>query len=204
MSAIAKINLTINQNWEQLITVGKTLQAKAHAGKLPEANWIESYQDYRYDLNEFGSVQFFDPITDPTDPKFSTVSYCGKIVEGMLPWSRKFRQDFADLNLVTFTYLETAGNITKHCDRLDPETAHLGHCRVIYVINDTNAVTYAELDGHIESYPSRAKTAWLLDTSKPHWIENNQIRQVLQITFHEPFAKVQARMSGLVLNYGHI
>jgi hypothetical protein len=195
--AIEKINLIIHQDWTKLTDLTNRVLVQGAEGKLPKGKFYEEYDDYRYDLNTYGSVFFLDSLSDPGTPKYSSSMIGGKIVETLLPWSADCRKLFDGLNLVSFTYFVTKGNLAPHSDGHLEGQADEGHCRLNYIVNDTDAMTYVDNDGKIESYPSHANTAWLLDTTKTHWVVNSQYRQVLQFNFSSSFDKVFNYISNL-------
>jgi hypothetical protein len=47
-------------------------------------------------------------------------------------------------------------------------------------------------DGETQSYPTKANTAWLVNTQKTHWVVNHQPRHLFMLTFNRPFAEMLA------------
>jgi hypothetical protein len=193
---VKKINLVIHQDWSEVMFVNQSIRERVSSGQLPDPVWVEEYGDYKYNFGNFGAIQFLDGLADHTTPKYSTSMFYGKMVESMLPWTKEIRNTFKELNIAGFTYYETAGNISPHIDGQINGQAEQGHCRLNYIINDTDAVTYVDNNGNIESHGSESGSAWLIDTTKLHWVKNNQERQVFQITFHDPFKRVSDYLSG--------
>jgi hypothetical protein len=115
-------------------------------------------------------------------------SISGPILESMLPWTKQLRKEMSEIDLSAIMFLECNQDMIPHADGKPLGVSH--HCRINYMINDCDSVTYVDNNGTIESYPTVAGTAWLLDVSKLHWVKNNQKRHAFQLTFYKPFDEV--------------
>lgn len=184
-NAVEQLNIKFNQDWSKICALLDNLQHRWKNNELKQSTWVEEYKVTRYDLGALGSFIPLDSIT--ANPKTGfTVN--GKLLEAMLPWSKKIKNDFADSGLVSMSFLECHEDLKPHVDGQEPGIT--GHCRLNYIIHDCDAVTYLDNNGKIESYPSTAGTAWLVDTTKLHWVKNGQKRQLFQLMFHRPFSEV--------------
>jgi len=188
MLAIAKINLQINQNWDKVVKLHKLIREQWVNGTLPEHKkiWISNYNEYRYDFGDKGS---FNGLDEVTAEKFKASALNGEVITAHLPWISKFKEDFKDINPVSFSILETNGSLLKHADETEfPEVVF--HCKLNYIIHNANGTTYADNNGTIENYPSVAGACYLLDTTKVHWVECEETRHMFSVGFHRPFAEV--------------
>jgi hypothetical protein len=107
----------------------------------------------------------------------------------MLPWTTIFKKDLEHFN-ISLNFYASIGELKPHVDGYSAEIAKNGHCRMNYILHDCNATSYVDNDGVIESYPSIGGNAYLLDTTKPHWVINNEKRYVFQCVFYHPFDQV--------------
>jgi hypothetical protein len=185
---ISKIELQIDQDWNPLIQ--KFNYLKKILANFPEekAKYIEGYKSYRYDFGDSGSIIFYDILTST---KKTASGWSGKLVENFLPWISRLKTDLSDLNLVAIGIQENLENLSIHADGQESSTT-VKHCKLNYIIDDYTDVTYVR-DNHnnINNYCSTKNTAWLIDTTKPHWTENNtKPRYIFQLTFHQDFDEV--------------
>ena len=184
-NAVAQINIKFNQDWSKIIDLLHHVQEKYNNGLLKQGQWIEEYMITRYDLGTMGSFIPLDSITK--NPKTgSTIN--GLLLETLLPWSKKLKSDFRNSGLVSLAFLECCEDLEPHVDGQEPGI--VGHCRLNYIVYDCDSVTYLDNDGLIENYPSIGGTAWLVDTTKLHWVKNGEKRYLFQLMFHRPFSEV--------------
>lgn len=187
ISAVSRIDFYIDQDWSKLISAYDTIRKQWISGDLKGQKWVEEYQTYQYNFGSFGSLVSLDSISEQEN---SAAMLNGQIVESFLPWIKQLKQDMSEVDLIAITFFETNGPIKKHVDGVIKDHNFKGHCRLNYVISDCDAVTYVDNNGTIESYPSQSATAWLLDTQKPHWVENHSTRHLFQLAFNRPYREV--------------
>lgn len=189
--ASAKLDITINQDWSRIIDIYSTMREKWISGALcldsKNSHWDTEYQDLGY----LGSLISLDNRTEQSK---QCCTLAGKIVESKLPWIKQLKSDCADLRLESIGIMGTTTSISGHVDLHNLEVDQQGHCRIIYIINDSDCITYVKNNNQLEQYPSVAGTAWLLDTTKYHWVEKKsgpeEIRYVFQLTFYKKFEEV--------------
>jgi hypothetical protein len=189
LSAVSKIDLFIDHDWTDLISAYNAVREKWISGTLRDKKWVDEYQTYQFDFGAFGSLISLDSISDQQN---SASMLNGKIVESFLPWIKQMKHDFMEIDLIAVTFFETKGPIKRHADGVVKNENFKGHCRLNYIITDCEAITYVDNNGKIESYPSHSGTAWLLDTQKPHWVENSDTRHLFQLSFNRPYHEVLA------------
>ena len=141
--------------------------------------------DHHY---HFGATGCFSTLDCVTETARDSALLSGAIVTAQLPWTAKLREDFAPLKIFNFDISGMTGSFKPHVDRKPGYDG--AHCRINYMLNDTAAVTYAQGKHGVESYPGHVHTAWLLDTTKTHWVDNSQSRYIFQINLHEPYDTV--------------
>ena len=184
-TAIRPVDVAITQDWTKLIALFDSLRTRWQNNQLENGVLIPESGDCRY---YFGNTGCFTTLDCVTGHAQDSALLSGAIVDSQLPWIKQLEQDFAPLKIFNFDISGMTGSFTPHVDR---KPGHDGaHCRINYMLNNTAAVTYAQgLDG-VESYPGRVHTAWLLDTTKTHWVDNSQSRYIFQINFHESYDTV--------------
>ena len=187
-SAILQVDLVISHDWSKTVSLYNLIYKKWIQDELPGKKWVEEYHTYQFDFSSYGSLVSLDSITD----KEKTAGMLnGPIVESTLPWIKNLKKDLSSLNLVAVAFYETQGSIHRHKDGLLSDQKDKGHCRLNYIVTDCEAVTYVDSDGVIDHYPSIANTAWLLNTQKEHWVENQTKRHLFQLTFNQPYEEVR-------------
>jgi hypothetical protein len=184
--AVAKLDVKFNQDWSKIIDLYNNVNARWQADNMPEGHWVEDYQATRYD---FGSACAFIPLDAITEERKVAGALVGKLFDSMLPWADDFKRDLGQFNL-SLNFYESIRGLKPHIDGHSPEIMEKGHCRMNYILYDCNAMTYVDNDGVIESYPSIGGNAYLLDTTKLHWVVNNEKRYAFQCVFFHPFEEV--------------
>jgi len=184
---VSKIDLRIHQDWNPLIE--KCDRIKNVLKNFSEEKAIRGGKNYgslRYDFGESGSFMFFDDITTE---KRTAGAMSGILVESFLPWINRLKEDLSDLNLVSVAFQFNAGNLRRHADANDD---CVKECKVNYIIDDYTDKTYTDdLHGTVSNYPSVKNSAWLIDTSKYHWVTNNtKTRYIFQLAFHQDYDEV--------------
>jgi hypothetical protein len=185
---LSKIELLIEHDWNPLIQ--KYQYLKKTLANFPETNgkYIDGYKTFRYDLGESGSITYFDSLTQN---KKGAGRISGPMVENFLPWISKLKEDLTDLNLVGVSLQENTEKLLAHRDGQEDLTV-TKHCNLNYILDDHTDITYVQdTQGNTKQYFSVKNTAWLLDTTKKHWTENNtRARYVFQLTFHQDYDEV--------------
>jgi hypothetical protein len=191
--SISKINLRIEQDWAPVIQKFDRVKNLLISYPTEKAKWIDGYKGFRYDFGQSGSFLFFDSITEH---KKTAGALSGLMLENVLPWLSQLKIDFAELNLASAGIQGSVGKLLKHRDGQELiETKK--HCKLNYIIDDYTDITYVENDNNnISEYPSIKNTAWLIDTTKNHWVENNTgPRYIFQLTFHQAYNEVAEWLS---------
>lgn len=182
---LAKIDIKFIQDWSPLIKTYNKLN-RVTEGKPKSAKYIKNFKSYRFDFGSSGALVTFDSIVSGTDYA-SNVS--GPMVENKLPWTNRLRQDMSDLNIAGITFQSNFGSLLPHIDGQEKDSTNF-HCKLNYIVDDFDACTYADDGDTILSYPSARDTAWLLDTTKRHWVNGNGQRYIFQICFHQKYSEV--------------
>jgi hypothetical protein len=185
---ISKIQFLIDHDWNTLIQ--KYQYLKKTLVNFPESKgkYIGGYNAFRYDFGPAGSIIYYDSLTQN---KKAAGAISGTIVENFLPWVSKLKADLSELNLVSISFQENTENLLAHRDGQENSTI-TKHCKLNYILDNYTDVTYTQDDnGIINTYSSIKNTAWLIDTTKKHWTENNtRARYVFQLTFHRDYNEV--------------
>lgn len=195
MSCI-QVNLKINQDWSELIKRYEV--TRRFCIKHPETGkWRDALVMNRHDFGHNGSYAFFNSIT-----KNPGTAGClsGSIVESMLPWAAKLREDLKGLTIDSIAFQGNREGLHPHTDLKDEVLT--GHCKLNYMINDQDYTTFVDSGTGIMSHPTKKDTAWLLDTTKYHWVNGQGMRYIFQLTFKDPFDKVQEYLEQRNLSYG--
>jgi hypothetical protein len=140
----------------------------------------------RFDFGNHGSLISFDHIVSGND---TAGAISGLLVETELPWVGKLKNDLAELNLVSIAFQRNFGSLAPHSDGQEHADT-IFHCALNYIIDDFDACTYVQDGNNILSYPSKKNTAWLLDTTKMHWVDGSAQRYVFQLRFHQKHSEV--------------
>jgi len=192
-----QINLKIaNQDWSLLKS--KLDQTKAFCIKNPERGvWYEGVHSYRYDFGNFGSFMPFDVIT--ANPN---VAGCmsGLMVESSLAWAKQLRKDLAGLTISSISFQYNTEGLLRHVDG-QYDTSIKNHCKLNYMISDENYSTFIDTGKEILSHPTKKDTAWLIDTTLPHWVSGEGTRYIFQVGFHDSYDTVYQHLERLNLNY---
>jgi hypothetical protein len=185
-SAVTQVDLQINTNWNRLIDLFDSVNQKYKDNQLTDGIFVKEYNTMQYNFGELGCFISLDNLTDNPG---ESASLNGKILEHMLPCSQQIKHDLKDLDLVSMSILECTNDIHPHIDS-QVQSDLPGQCRINYIIAGEDAVTFVDNDGQIESYRSIPGTAWLLDTTKLHWVKNSSRRHLFQLTFYQPYQTV--------------
>lgn len=190
-TASAKLDLTINQDWSRIVNIYSTMREKWINNELKLDSRNEHWSTDYYNFGNLGSLISLD---NRTEKRKQCCTLTGKIIESQLPWIKQLKEDLTELGLESIGIMGTTASISGHVDLHNPEVDAVGHCRIIYMINNSDTVTYVKNNQQVEHYPSDANTAWLLDTTKYHWVEKQsgteEIRYVFQLTFYKQFSEV--------------
>jgi hypothetical protein len=185
---ISKIQFLIDHDWNPLIQ--KYQYFKKTLINFPESKgkYIDGCNEYRYDFGAAGSIIYYNSITQN---KKAAGAISGAIVENFLPWVSKLKADFSELNLVAIAFQENTENLLAHRDGQENHST-TQHCKLNYILDNYTDVTYVQDDnGTVNTYSSIKNTAWLIDTTKKHWTENNtEPRYLFQLVFHQDYHKI--------------
>jgi hypothetical protein len=191
--ATHQIDLKFNQDWSKVINLYNKISKKWDNHELTTSfhsateDWVKE-NDGGVELFRVGNAGYFLPMDELTKNSSVGGSISGPILELLLPWTKQLRKDMEEIDLSSIMFLECNQDMIPHVDGKPLGVSH--HCRINYMINDCDSVTCVDNNGTIESYPTVAGTAWLLDVSKLHWVNNNQTRHTFQLTFHRPFDEI--------------
>ena len=185
---IKNIDLLKNTDWKKIDKVASQLFIKIKEGKYEDHVTHEvAYNADIYSLKNNGSVIVNYGLTDGKP----WLNWCGHFLETMIPWSKNVKDLFLknNLNFINFSYFEHDSYVKPHIDGKKENEKNLGHCNINFIVSceDTNARTWVRHEDITLSYNSIPDTAWLLDTTKTHAIENNGLRKIFQIKFHDSF-----------------
>ena len=182
---LSKIDIKFINDWSLLIKKYQKFQQVLTA-KSGSGEYIEGYKACRYDFGTSGSLVSYDSIVSGTDVASSAN---GKIVEAELPWIDKLKQNMSELNIQAVAFQSNFGSLNPHCDGQE-ESGTIFHCKLNYIIDDYDACSYVKDGETVLSYPSIKDTAWLLDTTKLHWVNGTGQRYIFQICFHQKYSEV--------------
>jgi hypothetical protein len=178
---ISKINLKILQDWSSLIERFEYFNKLfLNTPKEKAKVWSEYV---RYDIGDYGSFTYYNASVREIGGVIS-----GAMVTTLLPWIDQMKNDLSELNLAGFAFQGNARDVSPHVDGQESSDTNK-HCKLNYIIDNYDDKTYAKDDqGNVEFYPSHKDTAWLLDTTKNHWIAHNtRPRYIFQLSFHQDF-----------------
>jgi len=189
---IKNIDLLKNTDWSKVDKIAAHLFTKIKEGKYEEHVTHEAaYSADIYSIKNNGSVIANYNLTDGKP----WLAWCGHFLETMLPWSKNVKDHFLknNLNFVNFSYFEHDSYVKPHIDGKKDSEKNAGHCNINFIVacEDTNAHTWVKDGDTMLSYNSTPNTAWLLDTTKTHAIENNGLRKIFQIKFHDSFDTIK-------------
>jgi hypothetical protein len=175
--AVARIDLAIKQDWTAMIGAFDDIKNKVRATPLEKKHRITD--GYTLIVSDWDRNWCFYEVEN-----YPGLVLKGKILESFLHWITQMQTDMREIGLFALSFVEISGCVSRHVDN--------GECTLNYIITDCGAVTYLDNDGTIECYPSKGGTAWLIDTLKPHWIENMDKRYTLQLGFKGSFDETLA------------
>jgi hypothetical protein len=187
---VSKIDIFFHLDWDPVIK--KFIYLKdLIINQPPTKSMVISFGETRYDFGSNGSLMFYNSISNT---KNSSGSLTGRLIENFLPWQEKLKNDFKEIKLAGIGLQWGIDDLLCHADDPSGELRNAGvthHCKLNYLLTDNDAITYAKNDdGTIETYPTVKNAAYLIDTTKPHWVKNSSTRFLFQLTFHEEFEKV--------------
>jgi hypothetical protein len=190
---VSKIDILFDLDWDPVFK--KFIYLKDLINKQPPTKSLTTtFGETRYDFGDNGSFMFYNNISNI---KNSSGALTGRIIENLLPWQEQLKNDFKEINLTGIGLQWGIDDLLCHVDGVDDPGQELSkaggihHCKLNYSLTDNDAITYAKNDdGSVETYPTVKNTAYLIDTTKPHWVKNSSTRFLFQLTFHEDFRKV--------------
>lgn len=190
--------ITIDHDWSRERKVYEKLITNYQSGFFNSTTyWIDDYKAYGADIGPHGRLSISEKLTG----SIQWYQWSGSLLERLLPFAADLKEAFANhgLNFCNFSYTQHTGSIDRHVDgkRSDERTVAndplVNQCNVNYIITslDSNSASYWEYNDGIHWYPSISGKAWLIDSSVPHWVVNNNFREVFQFRFHDPYHKVK-------------
>jgi len=184
---IAPINMQINYDWQPLLDKFQYMESLLSK---------KSPSELKFNFGSSGCFVFLDDLTKT--PRTTGVLH-GKMIEQFLKdWIENFKNDLMPLKVGGLGIQKNTEDLLTHVDVIPGID---NHCKLNYIITDGNGITYVENDTAIEQYPTVKNTAWLIDTTKEHWVKNSQERYVFQIVFHNSFNEVLEHLKSCNLIY---
>ena len=148
--------------------------------RSPKITKEYKYSDYGYHY-EIGSAGNISHVTNGSQFWYAIT---GPLVQSTMPWAQDLLDAVEKISPTFISINKLIGNGAKHRDQPGQNVGFN------YFINTTNSTTYVkDVDGYTESYPSVAKTGWIADITKQHWIENTDERIWLNLRFGLTFSE---------------
>jgi len=192
MSLLTKIDLTIDQDWSQVISIHDSIEAKWIDKTLTKTVKSSAKNDVYtvdFEIVDLGPLGFLSPVGHIVESGHRSSFLHGKIFESKLPWIKQLRQDVAELDLHEVALFKTNGNITAHVDaNFIPGSAEKT-CKLNVVLKNSDATVYIS-DGTVtETHDARAGDAWLLNVVNTHWVDTTEL-YMLQLWFYSDYCTV--------------
>jgi len=192
MSLLTKIDLTIDQDWSQVMSIHDSIEAKWKNNQLANTLKTSAKSDvYTVDIEivNLGPLGFLSPIQHLVKPGHYSSLLFGKIFESKLPWIKQLRQDVAELNLHEVILFKTNGNIATHVDANFTPGFAKQTTKINIVLKNSDAIVYVT-DGVVtETHDAQAGDAWLLDVANSHWVDTTEL-YMLQLWFYSDYRTV--------------
>lgn len=167
-----QVDLKIHHNWDHTIAlVTKMLELEAQTTES------ESFgESEHFNLGNLGTI---------SKHKISKEWYrfASPIVNKTMPWLAELLDQLKELKPDEGCISCLVGDGSEHIDMPDMQSA----LNFIFYNSDPTATTWVKDSEHSESYPSDINTAWILDTQKPHGINNSGERWSLSIHFNTDY-----------------
>ena len=179
--SFAKVELKIEHDWQSTIDMAKKLLSI----KLNSSSVTDFGNSKHYDLKSLGVIS--DHSLSPSWHRFS-----GPMINKTLPWLEKMLDIFKELNPDDGCISYMIGSGGEHIDIPEAKTA------LNYIFYNTDPCAYTWIVEDTEnkkSYPSDINTAWLLNTQKPHGVDNKGERWALSIHFNCGYEKANTWFS---------
>jgi len=185
------IPFAIDYDWSRMIRIYDVLIEKHRSGffknttyRFPHIPDLEAH-----DIGKYGTIVTSRGLT----PWEDWYVWTGQLLDTVFPWTQTLKDRFSEHNIdfVDISLSRHFHSISQHIDRKTAGIAEDGHCNLNYIIeSDPDARSYFESAEGTVCYPSPQNTAWLLDSSVSHWVENEGPRIVFQLRFHSPYQLV--------------
>lgn len=188
----AEIKFETDYDWRRMIGIYDALIEKQRAGLFDATAYSTPHVPdlVAHDIGSYGMLFTSQQLT----PNEIWYVWNGQLLETVFPWSAKLRQKFGShgIDLVDFSLSRHFHSIKKHTDKKAPGVATQGHCNLNYIVeSDPESTAYFQRPDGLHFYRSPKNTAWLLDSTVPHWVENEGQRIVFQLRFHSPYDQVR-------------
>ncbi len=154
--------------------------------------WISNGRHTACDIGIYGRLAYSCNLTE--DCWFF---WSGKMVESLIPCTSELKEKAADSGILlqNFAYHCHYGNISKHVDskELKDISFQKNQCNLNFIITsqDKQSISCFEHDDGIHYYTGKENSAYLMDSSVPHWVTNNGFREIFQIRFHSSYDSVK-------------
>lgn len=186
-----QIPLEIDYDWSRMIRIYDVLIEKHRSGFFKDTTYrFPHIPDLEaHDIGKYGTIVTSRRLT----PYEDWYVWTGLLLDTVFPWTQQLKDHFEQHNIdfVDFSLSRHFHSIKQHVDRKTAGVAEQGHCNLNYIIeSDPDARSFFESTAGVCFYPSPVNTAWLLDSSVPHWVENEGPRTVFQLRFHSPYQQV--------------
>jgi len=184
------VNITIEQNWDSIRALYRTVFDKQKLGKLDhDLIEVDEWGGTQYNLDRHGSLM----LSQRLSPNWGSLS--GPILNRLLPWHKQVVEIFKPLNFGMVIWSDTIADVTRHVDAKISEEYSLPQCKINYIVSSEDqlakTIVYdSNEDSYYESYPSTLNHAWLLNTSHPHEIWSKGHREILQFKFFNHYDDV--------------
>lgn len=170
-----QVDLVIEQDWSRTKTVmNKLRELEIHA--IQSQHGLSTH----YQLGSLGTLSKHNLSQ-------SWYRVASATINQTMPWLAELLEQLQELlpDNGCISYMQGPG--AEHVDDPNMKSA----LNFIFENSDTGAYTWVKHNEHYETYPSDINTAWILDTQKPHGIENTGERWSLSIHFNTEYDKVK-------------
>lgn len=184
--------LTIKCDWTRMNRVYQKLLENFNYGFFDDVKqWVPNAKYTACDIGVHGRWAVDNKTVQPW------FLWTGPLLESIIPWAKKLREKTARAGILlqNFGYHYHDFDIYKHVD--SKETADRKYqseqCNINFIIkcSDPPGKSFFERADGTHYYVSQENCAYLIDSSVPHWVENQSYREILQIRFHSRYDMVK-------------
>ena len=182
----------INTDWSRVQSISSKMFSKLENGDFDKDKKLrEEYGAVEYNLGNYGSL-FLDTENEDGLPWYH---WTGPLLTSNISWGKQIEEKLKNspINFSNFTYFIHQRKVFEHTDgKTDEEKSFDGHCNLNFVISceDPTSYTFIGRGSEQKTYPSNGDSAWLIDTTIPHGINNHGKREVFQMKFYNSFDRV--------------